>query len=75
MVAVTRKGLYGGARQPYGDFSTKQPAGPHSPAHITRLGLYGGLRHRYAGFVAKALADAITAGTLEHVPGMQEASA
>jgi hypothetical protein len=55
-VAVTRHGLYGGARQPYGDFTGKV-AGAHPVANVTRHGLYGGARGLYGNFEDKGAAN------------------
>jgi hypothetical protein len=55
MAAVTRLGLYGGARKPYGSFAGKSPA-PLKPytKTFTRLGLYGGPRPPYGSFAGKS---------------------
>ena len=53
MAAVTRLGLYGGSRSPYGSFAGKTPGVPVSADVVTRLGLYGGPRAPYGSFAGK----------------------
>ena len=57
MADVTRLGLYGGARAPYGSFSGKTayvpPASKPYTSTFTRLGQHGGARIPYGSFAGK----------------------
>jgi len=54
MMAVTRRGLYSGARSPYGSFSGKvAEAGKPFVKRFTRLALYGVARVLYGDFSGK----------------------
>jgi hypothetical protein len=51
---VTRLGLYGAARSPYGSFSSKGAGTTKSYSiDFTRLGLYGAARSPYGSFAGK----------------------
>jgi hypothetical protein len=56
---ITRLGVHGGPRPPYGVFTgkaqTANPSGPHPVGHITRLGLHGGPRPLYGDFSGKSV--------------------
>jgi hypothetical protein len=55
MAAVTRLGLHGGPRSPYGSFAGKTTAPLKSYTKtFTRLGLHGGPRTPYGSFAGKA---------------------
>lgn len=58
MAAVTRLGLYGAARGPYGSFAGKTayvpPASKPYTSTFTRLALHGGARPPYASFAGKS---------------------
>ena len=57
MAAVSRLGLYGGSRSPYGSFAGKTayapPASKPYTKTFTRLGLYGSTRTPYGAFAGK----------------------
>ena len=53
-MARTRKGNYGGARQPHGTFENKGGAGSHPVEQVTRHGNYGGARQLYGDFDLKS---------------------
>ena len=57
MSAVTRLGLYGAARKPYGSFAGKSPSAGGSKVYtktFTRQGLYSGPRIPYGSFAGKS---------------------
>lgn len=54
---VTRLGLYGGARKPYGSFAGKGLGAKSYVKTITRHGLYGGARPPYGDFSGKVESD------------------
>ena len=67
MAAVTRLGLHGGPRSPYGSFAGKSPAPLKTYTQtFTRLGLYGGPRPPYGSFAGKSalviVEEAVTRG-------------
>lgn len=65
MVQITRLGLNGASRTPYGSFAGKNLS--RSVGHITRLGLDAGARPRYGSFAGKTSTTPSAPHVVDHL--------